>query len=84
MRAARQVCSLVTIAAGSGISEIKCVLNGVKIPRAVRLKTLCCKVRIVLCSLCVICSRSGRPGQNAPQLQHGLSQPLVLMVYDYV
>ncbi|KMS94110.1 hypothetical protein BVRB_024700, partial [Beta vulgaris subsp. vulgaris] len=31
------------VAAGSGIPEIKCILNGVKIPRAVRLKTLFCK-----------------------------------------
>eukprot|EP00474_Spongospora_subterranea_P009228 CRZ09686.1 hypothetical protein [Spongospora subterranea] len=28
------------VAGGSGIPEIKCILNGVKIPRAVRLKTL--------------------------------------------
>lgn len=32
------------VAAGSGIPQIKCYLNGVKIPRVVRLKTLICKV----------------------------------------
>lgn len=28
------------VAAGSGIAEIKCYLNGVKMPRLVRIKTL--------------------------------------------
>lgn len=32
-------------AAGSGISEIKCLLNGLKIPTVVRFKTLISKVR---------------------------------------
>lgn len=32
------------VAAGSGISEIKCLLNGVKVPKAVRITTLLCKV----------------------------------------
>ena len=31
-------------AAGSGIPQIKCYLNGVKVPRVVRLKTLFSKV----------------------------------------
>lgn len=28
------------VAAGSGIAEVKCYLNGIKIPRLVRIKTL--------------------------------------------
>ncbi|TWW69660.1 H(+)/Cl(-) exchange transporter 7 [Takifugu flavidus] len=39
------------IAAGSGIPQIKCYLNGVKIPRVVRLKTLLVKVCGVICSV---------------------------------
>ncbi|KAA8584881.1 hypothetical protein FQN60_003575 [Etheostoma spectabile] len=39
------------IAAGSGIPQIKCYLNGVKIPRVVRLKTLVVKVSGVICSV---------------------------------
>uniref|UniRef100_A0A8K9UVG1 Chloride channel protein n=1 Tax=Oncorhynchus mykiss TaxID=8022 RepID=A0A8K9UVG1_ONCMY len=38
-------------AAGSGIPQIKCYLNGVKIPRVVRLKTLVVKVCGVICSV---------------------------------
>jgi H+/Cl- antiporter ClcA len=33
------------VAGGSGIPEVKALLNGVKLPRAVRMKTLVCKVR---------------------------------------
>ncbi|KAG7335344.1 hypothetical protein KOW79_001940 [Hemibagrus wyckioides] len=39
------------IAAGSGIPQIKCYLNGVKIPRVVRLKTLVVKVWGVIFSV---------------------------------
>ncbi|ELK27997.1 Chloride transport protein 6 [Myotis davidii] len=40
-----------TLAAGSGIPEIKCYLNGVKVPGIVRLRTLVCKVFGVLFSV---------------------------------
>ncbi|KAJ1526636.1 hypothetical protein ONE63_008221 [Megalurothrips usitatus] len=39
------------IAAGSGIPQVKCYLNGVKIPRVVRIKTLLVKVVGVICSV---------------------------------
>lgn len=38
-------------AAGSGIPQVKCYLNGVKIPRIVRLKTLFVKSVGVVCSV---------------------------------
>lgn len=39
------------IAAGSGIPQVKCYLNGVKIPRVVRIKTLFVKSVGVVCSV---------------------------------
>lgn len=39
------------IAAGSGIPQVKCYLNGVKIPRVVRIKTLLVKSIGVVCSV---------------------------------
>ncbi|XP_078614927.1 H(+)/Cl(-) exchange transporter 6-like isoform X1 [Branchiostoma floridae x Branchiostoma japonicum] len=39
------------LAAGSGIPEVKCYLNGVKVPRVVRLFTLVCKAVGVLFSV---------------------------------
>ncbi|KAM3921298.1 H(+)/Cl(-) exchange transporter 6 [Leptodactylus fuscus] len=39
------------VAAGSGIPEIKCYLNGVKVPGVVRLRTLVCKALGVLFSV---------------------------------
>ncbi|XP_049852821.1 H(+)/Cl(-) exchange transporter 7 isoform X4 [Schistocerca gregaria] len=38
-------------AAGSGIPQVKCYLNGIKIPRVVRIKTLLVKVIGVVCSV---------------------------------
>lgn len=39
------------VAAGSGIPEIKCYLNGVKVPGVVRLRTVVCKAVGVLFSV---------------------------------
>jgi chloride channel 7 len=39
------------VAAGSGIPQVKCYLNGVKIPRLVRIKTLLVKVVGVISSV---------------------------------
>lgn len=39
------------VAAGSGIPQVKCYLNGVKIPRVVRIKTLVVKVFGVILSV---------------------------------
>jgi chloride channel 7 len=39
------------VAIGSGISQIKCFLNGIQIPGAVRLRTLIAKVIGVICSV---------------------------------
>ncbi|XP_050394865.2 H(+)/Cl(-) exchange transporter 7 [Patella vulgata] len=39
------------MSAGSGIPQIKCYLNGIKIPRVVRIKTLICKVLGVICAV---------------------------------
>jgi len=49
--AAFLVCCVESVSAGSGIPEIKCYLNGVKVARVVRIKTLLCKVFGVLFSV---------------------------------
>ncbi|PKU38735.1 hypothetical protein llap_10967 [Limosa lapponica baueri] len=45
------VCTGLPVAAGSGIPEIKCYLNGVKVPGVVRLRTVVCKAMGVLFSV---------------------------------
>ncbi|XP_068700527.1 H(+)/Cl(-) exchange transporter 6-like isoform X2 [Montipora foliosa] len=45
------LCAIEPVAAGSGIPEIKCYLNGVKVPHVVRFKTLVCKAVGVLFSV---------------------------------
>jgi len=55
------------IAQGSGISEIKCVLNGVRIPRATRFKTLLAKVISIIFAV-----PSGLPvGKEGPMIHSG-------------
>ena len=55
------------MAQGSGISEIKCILNGVRIPRATRLKTIAAKVASI-----VFAVASGLPvGKEGPMIHSG-------------
>lgn len=55
------------LSAGSGIPEIKCFLNGINIPRVVRIKTLMCKALGVLFSVA-----GGLPaGKEGPMIHSG-------------
>ena len=55
------------LSAGSGIPEIKCFLNGINIPRVVRVKTLACKAFGVLFSVA-----GGLPaGKEGPMIHSG-------------
>lgn len=55
------------VSAGSGIPEIKCYLNGIDIPRIVRVKTLLCKVIGVTFSVA-----AGLPvGKEGPMVHSG-------------
>lgn len=65
--AAYCVAILCPVAGGSGISEIKATLNGIKIHRVVRLKTLFCKAFGVLFSVA-----GGLPvGKEGPMIHSG-------------
>jgi chloride channel 6 len=55
------------VAAGSGIPEIKCYLNGVKVPRVARLKTLVAKAVGVLFSV----SGGYLVGKEGPMIHSG-------------
>ncbi|CAG9856947.1 unnamed protein product [Phyllotreta striolata] len=55
------------IASGSGIPQVKCYLNGVKIPRVVRIKTLIVKSLGVICS--VVGGLAG--GKEGPMIHSG-------------
>ncbi|KAK9881295.1 hypothetical protein WA026_015417 [Henosepilachna vigintioctopunctata] len=55
------------IAGGSGIPQVKCYLNGVKIPRVVRIKTLFVKSIGVICS--VVGGLAG--GKEGPMIHSG-------------
>jgi len=55
------------VSAGSGIPEIKCFLNGINLPRVVRVKTLICKVVGVTFSVA-----AGLPvGKEGPMVHSG-------------
>lgn len=55
------------IAAGSGIPQVKCYLNGVKIPRVVRIKTLTVKIIGVIAT--VVGGLAG--GKEGPMIHSG-------------
>lgn len=61
------VAYLEPVAAGSGIPQVKCYLNGVKVPRVVRLKTLIVKSIGVVCS--VVGGLAG--GKEGPMIHSG-------------
>ncbi|RQM16534.1 hypothetical protein DD237_001035 [Peronospora effusa] len=55
------------VAAGSGISEVKTTLNGMKIPRMLRLRTFFCKIIGTVCSVA-----GGLPvGKEGPMIHSG-------------
>ena len=55
------------VAAGSGIPETKCFLNGINLPRVMRIKTLLCKLTGVTFSVA-----GGLPcGKEGPMIHSG-------------
>jgi chloride channel 7 len=55
------------LAAGSGIPEVKCFLNGLDIPRLVKIKTLTCKAVGIICAV-----SAGLPvGKEGPMVHMG-------------
>lgn len=64
------------VAQGSGIPEIKCYLNGIKIPHVVRVKTLITKAVGVLCSVAggLACGKEGPMIHIGSVVAAGISQ----------
>lgn len=74
------VAFITPVAKGSGIPEIKCYLNGVKVSHVLRLKTLAAKaigvmfsVRFVICFVATSDMRSGGMacGKEGPMIHSG-------------
>lgn len=65
--AAALVCFVEPLAGGSGIPEIKCVLNGIDLPNVLKLRTLGAKVLGIVCSV-----GAGLPcGKEGPMIHSG-------------
>lgn len=64
------------VAAGSGIPQIKCYLNGVKVPEVVRMKTLFTKVTGIIASVCggLAVGKEGPMVHSGAVLAAGISQ----------
>jgi len=61
------VCYVEPLAGGSGIPEIKCILNGIDLPNVLRLRTLGCKALGIVCSV-----GAGLPcGKEGPMIHSG-------------
>jgi len=61
------VCYIEPLAAGSGIPEIKCILNGIDLPNVLLLRTLACKAFGIVCSVA-----AGLPcGKEGPMIHSG-------------
>ncbi|VDO95229.1 unnamed protein product [Soboliphyme baturini] len=79
------------VAAGSGIPQVKCFLNGVQIPGVIRLKTLVAKVVGVACSVAggLAVGKEGPMIHSGAVLAAGISQgrcvtiPMDFHVFDY-
>jgi chloride channel 7 len=63
------------LAKGSGISEIKCYLNGVRLPRVVRIKTLACKAIGIMFSVAgaLPCGKEGPMIHSGAVIASGIS-----------
>ncbi|KAJ8318965.1 hypothetical protein KUTeg_004056 [Tegillarca granosa] len=79
------------VAAGSGIPQIKCFLNGVKIPHVVRLKTIVCKVLGVICAVAggLVVGKEGPMIHSGAVVAAGISQGKIdalhldLKIFEY-
>lgn len=70
------VCFLEPVAGGSGIPEIKCYLNGIRVPRVVRLRTLLCKAVGIVFSVAggLPCGKEGPMIHTGAVIAAGISQ----------
>ncbi|CAG5109477.1 Oidioi.mRNA.OKI2018_I69.chr2.g4010.t1.cds [Oikopleura dioica] len=67
---------LAPVAAGSGIPQIKCFLNGVRFPKVIRLKTLIVKVLGIILAVSggLVCGKEGPMVHAGAVLAGGISQ----------